>query len=422
MLKLNYANLFSLGFFIILVVGIPVFLAGYLLTENKFYSRAPLLILTGILFGHFLKTSLYSRSVQIDKSVVLYFSFFSLLGFTTLIAQPPWEGYDNTQNNQILGLFGAFIWSSLFFSISSYVINVSNINLIFKLLRYCGVLISLSVCVSLFGINFGEVLVFNKGEYIRYFGPMGDQVGFVIVLFSSIALLHHRWPELILHVSAILLTGTRGAFLSFLISVFLFIFLFSDKKRFRKLLIVFFLLIATSFFITQTDLGESYLSRFSGEKMESSSYTRQTAMLYGIFLFIENPLLGVGFSGYNTQVWALNPARHLGNFTVELQENYLATTANQYIQTATDGGIFALMLLIMLFYNMLRIVFKVANNTNNPEVNLTFRASFIWMLSIIIGNQAAVWLLPNSLINYYFFMLGGLALASLHLLRNAKNA
>ena len=422
MLKLKYANLFSTIFFTILVMGIPLFLAGYLSTENKFYSRAILLILIGVLFGYLVKKSLYSRSLRIDKSIMLYFGFFSILGFTTLIAQPPWEGYDNTQHNQILGLFGAFIWSSLFFSISSYVVNVSDINLIFKLLRYCGVLISLSVYASLFGINFGEVLVFGNSEYTRYFGPLGDQVGFVIVLFSSIALLHHRWPEFIFHLGAILLTGTRGALLSFLISVFSFIYLLNfDKKLLKKLLIVFLSVITISFFLTQTDLGESYLSRFSGEKMDSSSYTRQSAMLYGILLFIENPLLGVGFAGFNIHVWALNPASHLGNYSVEQQENYLSMTTNQYIQTATDGGIFALLLLIIVLFNMLRIVYKATNN-GSPEIRLKFRAVLIWMISILAGNQAAVWLLPSSLINYYFFMLGGLALASLHLLRNAKNA
>ena len=54
--------------------------------------------------------------------------------------------------------------------------------------------------------------------------------------------------------------------------------------------------------------------------------------------------------------------------------------------------------------------------------NWMFRASFIWLLALVLGNQAAVWLIPSSYVARLLWVLLGIAVAVQRLSTRARES
>jgi hypothetical protein len=127
-------------------------------------------------------------------------------------------------------------------------------------------------------------------------------------------------------------------------------------------------------------------------------------------VFLDNPLLGVGFTGFKyiaLDYGAIEEAvEKLGGFV----PNYIATASNQFLQVATDGGVIGLGAFIWIIFVISRSLRQAMENAPINQRPI-FAAGYLWLWSLVIGNQTAAWILPGSLISYLLWLLLGLTIS-----------
>src|SRR6185503_1042645 len=113
---------------------------------------------------------------------------------------------------QSKALAATAVWASIYVIAFTTVDSRASVLRFTSWIRTCCVAISASVylCVALHfaGIPFGEFLQFRDGSF-RAFGPLGDQVSFVVILPALVALAEARPVAFAVHFGALLLTATR---------------------------------------------------------------------------------------------------------------------------------------------------------------------------------------------------------------------
>jgi O-antigen ligase len=394
-----------------LIVGVPVLFAAYTLAERE---QSKLLIFPVFLL--FVLIAVLNLKKSINYSVHrFYYLFFLVLLLATIFALTQRDR--GTLYSQFASLVMCFMWSSVFISIYFLVKTPKQYRFAARLVDKMGVVIALSVFMSYIGPNY---LGFSFGEFIhdatdiRGFGPFGDQVGYTLGYFALRSLVHKKWFSVALHSSAILFTGTRGAVVSVTIGVFWLIIQGLNKRhdhpkyRYRIILMSIWAMAAALIFLS-TPYGETTLNRFADIQMNYGSlYHRMRAIMLGLQVYLDNPLTGVGYLGFNQLAYAYGFGRY---FTTESTlERGTYTAQNQYVQTATDAGTLGLLLLLLLLWSLHRELQRGRSSAALPFKSelLSFSA---WLIALAIGNQAAVWILPSAITGYFFFLLAGLSLS-----------
>jgi O-antigen ligase len=265
-----------------------------------------------------------------------------------------------------------------------------------------GLTVTLSVYLSIalyltIGFQFGEVQ--DTQGLTRYFGPLGDQVGFIIALFCFRELLVGRALLAIFHGAAIFATGTRGALLTLFVGLLMVY--FSGRKRQKNApLWVKLVAVALVVFLVAV-FGTMMVTRLTDvEHLGSGLTQRSLSMLLGLKVFLGNMLTGVGYSGFRFAALGYDPEALFPEFAL----NVITNTQNQLLQVATDAGIpgvIAFLLLMKIIYKAL----KSAEETAKDESRYSFGAGRIWLVALLVGNQTAVWLLQGSIISYLFWVL-----------------
>ena len=269
----------------------------------------------------------------------------------------------------------------------------------------------LSVIAHFAGVRFGEVIVFSDGGF-RAFGPLGDQVAFVLVLPALVALVEGRPVLFALHVGALLLTATRGAVVCLLLGVAAYIAivvagrLSISRARLQRAAIA----AVAGALLWLTPLSSQLLSRIDFTRNDESYSFRFTAIESGLALLAEHPLLGVGFNGFENSRRAV-PEDWLN---LPSAESGLQRTANQYVQTATDGGLFATVwLLLFVGLTVRNAVRCIRWNGASPALIGTM----LWVIVFFAGNQGAPWLLSDATSGLMALAVAGLAARTLVLVR-----
>lgn len=400
--------LLTLLIIIYLIVGVPTLFGIQSLVEITISNLIiyPLLLLFIAIFS--LNHTVFFESL-VHKFFYLYFLF---LLIATLFAKTIFTDV----RTQIITLGMSFIWLSSFISIYYSIRSLSQYNVIMKLLDMVGTGIAISVFLSYvgpeyLGFSFGEIYY---GQQTRAFGPFGDQVGFILGYFALRNFAHAKWLKTILHFIAIFFTGTRGAILSVFIGTLWLIIQLSINKRnseinlYRVAFGIFSVTIgAFSFF--SSSYGESIFNRFWSDE---STVARQTAIVFGMRVYLDHPVLGVGFLGFNRLGNAYNFYQNFA-FGSDAQRG-MFTAQNQYIQAATDAGTFGLLLLLLFLLTLIRELHQ-GRHLLNGSYYLDVTSILSWVVAMAIGNQAAVWILPANITGYMFFLINGLTLGLLRL-------
>lgn len=273
-----------------------------------------------------------------------------------------------------------------------------------KLFNYIGYSIASSIYINilLFPYEFkvGEVQVTE--ESIRYFGLIGDQVGFILLFFLLWELLKRQWLSALVFGGAIIATGTRSALIAAAVGMGILFWkalkIPLDRKFWVGLIVS---LIVFGTLIVQ-DLG-SMRSRFIGTAFETGVKQRWLTMTIAMRVFLDHPLTGVGYTGFRFIADEYGARDVFGHW---FAPNFIATAANQYLQVATDGGIAGLVSFFWLVFVLLKEL-RMAGKSDR-----FFEAAYLWLLSLLIGNQTAVWLLPGSLISYMLWLMVGLSIGN----------
>lgn len=174
---------------------------------------------------------------------------------------------------------------------------------------------------------------------------------------------------------ALITTGSRGGFLSFFISILLYLFILLRNKMVR---FQFFLYIAMalviisviSFVAAPTSVKKSLSRRLDPSRSESiDDYSAERLPIWrnGLKLFAEKPIFGHGqktFSGLNTRRFAMKYAAH-----------------NQYLDYLVQFGIIGLAAYILLFFK----IFQVTWIYQKTAADLWGKKMFISYIAGLLG-------------------------------------
>jgi hypothetical protein len=281
-----------------------------------------------------------------------------------------------------------------------------------RFLDYGGYVIAATVYMNLWllplGIPLGEVQA--QEEMVRYFGPLGDQVALVLLYFVFKQLMVRNLLAAAVLAGALLLTGTRGALVAFAVGLAV----LARRGRWHSVNMSVRPMFVLAGLLTFVSIGLWYdlggmRSRFLD--LGGSAIQRLLTASIGVRVFLDNVLTGVGFTGFRykaLEYGAVEAAiQKLGGFA----PSFVATAGNQYVQVATDGGVFALASYIWMIFVFCRGLRRAAELTASKKAAM-FAAGYVWLLSLALGNQFAAWILPGSLVSYLFWLVLGLAVSA----------
>jgi hypothetical protein len=383
-----------------LVLVTPVLLSASLYTNISTIAYG--------MYGLYLLAALsyfvtFAASLRQNPANLLFVSLFGMLAMSTGAAFTHVSGPEAMP--QAKALAATAVWASIYVVTFASVATAGGILRLAAWINVTGVVVAASVYLSVvlyaLGIPFGEVLVFGDGG-IRAFGPLGDQASFVLVLPALTSLVASSPVMFGVYLGALLLTATRGAVLCLLVGATAY-FLAVASGRIRqdrhRLGIVLALLMGAALMLTP--LSATLMGRVWEPPGESGYSLRLAAITTGIGVFRDNPVLGLGFNGFE----AARPAVYEDWFNPTSTENGLSRAANQYVQTATDGGALALLLLVLFAICIVRNGIRVLSW---GEATPALIGSQLWLIAMIVGNQGALWLLSHTSSGFFLFALAGL--------------
>ena len=379
----------AIGF---LVIGAPVMLGLYYLSGLKpflyaMYAGLSLLLLSSV------------RQMIADRSARPVHKWYAALSavlvlMTGLALATPGAAVDHQKMGALLL---CICWCGTLFSVYGHVRLTGDSRPALAAFRAAAVVLTGSVYASaglwLLGIEFGEVLDF--GDSIRAFGPLGDQVAFVLVLFVLTSVAHGAWLSTAVHAGALLLTATRGALVCLLVGLAV-LNLLPGRQRSRMRAVRSAAAAVVVGLLLLSPAGAVMVERLLTDDPRSRYGGRLQAIETGLEVVRQHPVTGVGFYGFEQARWAVYESAFVDHFT----DRSFATTANQLVQTATDGGLFALLMLVGLCVAALRTAWSHPRLTDSHSRKL-YAGFAAWVIAVLIGNQSAPWLLPDATLGYF---------------------
>lgn len=264
------------------------------------------------------------------------------------------------------------------------------------------------------GIIIGEVQGIERGEQ-RYFGPVGDSVGFILLLGYLYYLCAWKPAGVLLFAGGIILTAGIGAMFGTAVATGLFLIfgvradavrIFTRKYLWLVPLFLFCAVLASAT-VGQT-MAKTLVDRFTHGKVSESAGQRMVSTKLGARIIMDNPILGAGFMGYLNALPKYGARQY---FDPQKPDGGSANANNQLLQTLCDGGIVGFFATGIFIAAMAAAFRRAEAATDDPIFTLTFRAAFIWLLANVLGNQAAVWLIPSSYVSRILWVLLGLSVA-----------
>jgi len=269
------------------------------------------------------------------------------------------------------------------------------------------------------GFVIGEVQGLERGE-ARYFGPVGDSVGMVLLLGYLAALCFSSITGAALFLGGILLTGGLGAVVATCVGTALFFFfglrtaLVRDfALRLLVLLPLFAFAALFSLSLFTHSLGTTVRDRLTSGSYLDSGAQREASTKLASAMILDNPLLGVGYMGYQR---ALEQYGGDAYFDLEHLDGGTANANNQILQALTDGGIVGLLAFAVLITVAARLFLGLAARSEDRFLSAYYLAAFLWLLTQVFGNLAAVWLNPASFVARLLWVSLGVGVALVRLL------
>lgn len=264
------------------------------------------------------------------------------------------------------------------------------------------------------GIIIGEVQGIERGEQ-RYFGPVGDSVGFVLLLGYIFYLCAWKPGGVFLFGGGIVLTAGIGAMFGTGVATILFL-IFGiqgdamktfTRKYLWVLPMLLFCVAVASATVGQT-MAKTLIDRFTHGKIGKSAELRMVSTRFAARVILDNPVFGVGFMGFANALPSYGARQY---FDLAKADGGRANANNQFLQSLCDAGMIGLFATGIFITAMASSFLRAETRSDDPLLRTLFRSSFIWLLALVFGDQAAVWLIPSSYIARILWVLLGLAIA-----------
>ena len=264
------------------------------------------------------------------------------------------------------------------------------------------------------GIVIGEVQGIERGE-VRYFGPVGDSVGFVLLLGYLVSLCFANVAGAGVFLSGILLTAGLGAIFAAGVSTVLFLVIGPQFAQVRALALrrLWLLPLVALAGVVGVTVFAKPVAKTLMDRMNSGSYASSggqrmaNAKLAGAML-TDNPLLGVGYMGYEAVLAHYGGAKF---FDLTHHNGGTANANNQFLQALTDAGLLGLIATGALVFCAARLLLRLARRSEDRFLSKFYIAALLWLLSQVFGNLAAVWLIPSSYIARFLWIILGIGVA-----------
>lgn len=368
----------------------------------------------GVLVIGIINNFLQNGKIFLSKTV-FYFLFFCLGVYVSMIVNDFKGEEANATFHNWVSAISILIWPSLFLYFSQLRLRNDDLRKIFRVLRILGIFMAINCIAPLViyfisGISIGEF--FTVGGKIRSFGFLTDQIGFGLIYFLTYYVYKNKIFYIVLYSVAILVTGTRGAIIAggmaFLASWY-----YRNKDNsipMHRKNFIFFMGMILAFLILYYgpfNVFDTINFRFDAESMENTSEQRFNGMNAGINLFLSNPLFGVGYGNFATNVLQNPKLFQLFDFD-RMMALTLANAQNQFIDIAANGGIICLFAIAaFLYHNIKRIRSQIENNILKSE----FRVILIFLVSMLLFNQTALYLLNSGICSLLLMTLLGVSSA-----------
>jgi hypothetical protein len=268
------------------------------------------------------------------------------------------------------------------------------------------------------GIVIGEVQGAERGEW-RYFGPVGDSVGVVLLLGYLAALCYGNPIAIALFLGGIVLTAGVGAIVATAFGTGLFLLLGTRTatvraaaRRHAWLLPLIVLGAVLSLAGFAQPMAKTFLKRFSSGSYASSGTQRSASLRMAGRMIVDNPVLGVGYMGYERVLEKYGGEEY---FDLAHPDGATANANNQIAQSLADAGVLGLVALLGVVFAAGRLLLRVAR-CEDQFVSTFFLAAFLWLLAQLLGNLAAVWLNPSAFVARLLWVTLGLAVAARRIL------
>jgi O-Antigen ligase len=277
--------------------------------------------------------------------------------------------------------------------------------------------------INFFGESHGFVIGEVQGierEAARYFGPMGDSVGVVLLLGFVVSLCFANVPGVVSFLVGIVLTAGLGAIFAAGVGTVLFLIFGRQTTTVRAFaqhgpwLLPMAAFLAILFEVTRSSpFAPTLLQRVSEGNFGSSGSQRIASATIAGAMIVDNPLFGVGYMGYQP---ALD--RYGGDefFDLAHLDGGTANANNQFLQVLTDGGVAGLPTFLLLVFCAARLLRKIATQSDDRFLSTFYLAAFIWLLAQVFGNLSAVWLAPSCYVARFLWILLGVGIAVQRLL------
>jgi O-antigen ligase len=362
------------------------------------------------------------RELVIDRSLYLGLAFY--LSVNLLASLGAGMKFGEAAFLRSLTSWARFVAEALVIVIISQTIQTpAQAKRVLRILLGTLVLLAAIQFVNCFGAGhgfvIGEVQGLERGEP-RYFGPVGDSVAMVLLLGYLVALCFASVTGAALFLGGILLTAGLGAVVATCVATALFFFfglrtIAVREFALRGLSLLALLALATlvSLSLSTNSLDTTLLDRLTGGNYLDSGAQRGASGKLAAAMILDNPLLGVGYMGYQR---ALEQYGGDAYFDLQHPDGGTANANNQILQALTDGGIVGLLAFAVLITVAARLFLRVAARSEDRFLSTYYLAAFLWLLTQVFGNLAAVWLTPASFVARLLWVSLGVAVAVARLL------
>lgn len=270
-----------------------------------------------------------------------------------------------------------------------------------KQLRIFALFNAISVIFSYFFPNSFE---FFETSSSRYFGIMGDEIAIFLIFFIIDAIHNKSWKSLIIYIISLMLTGSIGAFFSFVFALIYYLnkVKFLSLNNFSRLLFILLAVIFISIFIKNDILELSIFKRIDENILNpggSSLNLRVMSMNTALELINEFHLMGIGFGVYGAYI--ADNFKYLPESEIVI----ISSSYNQYLQVICEMGVIGL----LIYLNFILKSIKHIKPGCHTDYNIVIH---VWLFTFFLTVQSANWFLPSS---FLFILL--VSLVSIGLIR-----
>lgn len=266
----------------------------------------------------------------------------------------------------------------------------------------------------------GEVQGIERDE-VRVFGPVGDAVGFVLLLGYLYWLCREHIIGAAAFVGGIVLTAGLGAIFGILVATGFYLLArphivapgAAGRRSVVQAVVGILAVSAVVIFYGDT-MTMTLRERLGGQE---SGDQRQATAKVALAMIEDNLFTGVGFMGFSAVAERYGAGDY---FELDRPHGATANANNQVLQSLADAGIAGLLALVLLVFTAVRLFHRVAVRTRDPMVSVFFWAAMLWLLSQLFGNLAATWLTPASFVGIVTWICIGLAVGVERLLTKTE--